>query len=301
MTRRLLIACVALLFTSALLADDSKLASIFPPGEDWQVAVEGLSFPDGLSADGAGNVYFSDMRSKPPVIWRLSPEGEKTKVAEASRSGTRVGPDGRLYACGGGKVLAYDLPSGKEEVLVGENVQPNDLTVTPKGYVYFTETPKHQVTFLNPKTKEVKAADVGIDKPNGIATGPDGVTLLVSDYGGFNVWRFKIQPDGSLTDKQPAGTMKPSEKKPIASGGDGMTVDTAGRAFVCTNAGLQIFDRDGQLLGVLPKPQDKGMVNTCFGGKDLSYLYLACGDKVYRRKTLTKGALSFQQAVDAHR
>jgi sugar lactone lactonase YvrE len=298
---RLLLACLALLFTCSLLADDAKLAAIFPPGEGWQVAAEGLAFPDALSADDVGNVYFCDMRSKPPVIWKLSQEGEKSKVAEASRSGTRVGPDGRLYACGNGKVVAYDLPSGKEEVIVGENVQPNDLTVTPKGYVYFTETAKHQVTFLNPKTKELKATDVGIDKPNGIAAGPDGVTLLVSDYGGFNVWRFKIQPDGSLTDKHPAGTMKPSEKKPSVSGGDGMTVDTAGHAYVCTYAGLQIFDRDGQLLGILPKPQDKGLINACFGGKDLSYLYVACGDKVYRRKTLTKGALSFQPAVDAPR
>jgi gluconolactonase len=300
MTRRLLLACVALLsFAPSLLADNSKLASLFPPGEDWQVAAEGMSFPDGLSADGVGNVYFCDMRSKPPVIWRLSPEGEKSKVVEASRSGTRIGPDGRLYACGGGKVVAYELTSGKEEVLVSANVQPNDLTVTPKGYVYFTETAKHQVTFLNPKTKELKAADVGIDKPNGIATGADGVTLLVSDNGGFNIWRMKIQPDGSLTDKQPAGTMQPSEKKPNVSGGDGMTVDTAGRAYVTTYAGLQVFDRDGQLLGVLPKPQDKGLINACFGGKDLSYLYVACGDKVYRRKTLAKGALSYQQAADA--
>ena len=295
------IAVVALMCFSRIASaaeDNAKLGAIFPAGEDWQVAAEGLSFPDGLSADGEGNVYFCDLRGKPPAIFKISPDLTKSKVAEASRSGTRVGPDGRLYACGSGKVAAYDLPSGKEEILA-ENVQPNDLTVTPKGFVYFTETGKKQVTFLNPKTKELKAADVGINKPNGIALSADKMSILVSDYGGTDVVSMKIQPDGMLTDKKIVGTMKCPEAKPGVAAGDGMTVDATGRAYVTSTLGLQIFSPEGELLGVLPKPQEKGLINATFGGKDFSYLYVACGDKVYRRKTLTKGATSFQEAVNS--
>src|SRR5439155_980004 len=142
-------------------------------------------------------------------------------------------------------------------------------------------------SLINPKTKEVKPADTGITKPNGINISPDNKTLLVSDYGGLNVWTFTIKDDGTLTDKKPAMTMKvgPPPAKPDVAGGDGMTVDTAGRAYVTTLLGVQIFSPDGTHLGTLPKPDGvKTLVSAGFAGKDREYLYIMCGDKIYRRK-----------------
>src|SRR6266576_11813 len=141
--------------------DESSLAAIIPDGK-WEVAVEGLGFADGLTCDREGNLYFSDLKAKPAVIWKLAPDGTKTKVAEGqSRSGLRMGADGKLYECGSGKIAVYDLPSGKETILA-EGLQPNDLTVSKNGFVYFTETGKKQITLFDPKTKSVKAVDVGI-------------------------------------------------------------------------------------------------------------------------------------------
>ena len=51
-------------------------------------------------------------------------------------------------------------------------MRPNDLVVTHKGYLYFTETPKKQVMFYNTKTGKMKAADVGITAPNGFVFRP---------------------------------------------------------------------------------------------------------------------------------
>src|SRR5436190_8191001 len=183
----LVILCVVKI---GLAADDSALSTIIPDGQ-WQIAVEGLGFSDGLTCDRDGNLYFSDLRAKPAVIWKLSPDGTKTKVAEGqSRSGLRMGADGKLYACGSKQIAVYELPGGKETILA-EGLQPNDLTVSAKGFVYFTETGKKQVTMLDVKSKQVKAVDVGISKPNGIALSPDQSVLYVSDYGGINVWAFK--------------------------------------------------------------------------------------------------------------
>ena len=56
---------------------------------------------------------------------------------------------------------------------LAKDVRPNDLVVTHKGHIYFTETPKQQVTFINPSNSEVKAADNGITAPNGICLSPD--------------------------------------------------------------------------------------------------------------------------------
>ena len=276
-----------LIVLPALAADNDGLRDIVPDG-DWQVAVEGLGFADGLSCDAAGNLFFADLRGANAGVYKLSPDGTKTKLSSTGRSGTRLGPDGRLYACGGKALVAIDPSSGKETQVAGD-LGTNDLAVSNHGHVYITDHTKKQVTLVDPKTGQAKAADTGITAPNGIGLSPDGSTLYVSDYGGTNVWSFKVRPDGSLTDKKPLMTMKAPDNKPTVAGGDGMTLDAEGRVYVTTALGLQVFDREGQLLGVLPKPANGPLVSAGFGGKDLSQLYVACGDKIYRRATKTKG------------
>jgi enterochelin esterase family protein len=265
------------------------MAAIVPDGK-WEVAVEGLGFSDGLTLDREGNLYFSDLRAKPAVIWKLSTDGTKTKVAEGqSRSGLRIGADGKLYTCGSGKIAVYDLPDGKETILA-EGLQPNDLTVSAKGFVYFTETGKKQVTMVDVNSKSVKAVDVGISKPNGIALSPDQSVLYVSDYGGINVWAFKVGEDGTLSDKRPLMTMKAPEKNPNVAGGDGMTTDSERRAYVTTALGVQVFEKEGKLLGILAKPTpNSALVSVGFAGKKMDTLYIACGDKIYKRKANARG------------
>lgn len=289
--RRLaLIASTAGLLLAADRPDGAdSLSEVLTPTDGWQVAVDGLGFADGLSYDAAGNVFFADLRGANAGVYKLAPDGTKTRLTSGGRSGTRLGPDGRLYACGGKTLVAIDPTSGKETPVAGE-LGTNDLAISPRGYVYITDTGKKQVTVVDPKTGQARAADTGITAPNGIGTSPDGATLYVSDYGGVNVWSFKVQPDGSLSDKQALMTMKAPENKPTVANGDGLTIDSDGRVYVTTAMGLQVFDLSGKLLGVLPKPGNGPLVSTGFGGKDLSQLYVACGDKLYRRPTKVKGA-----------
>ena len=265
--------------------DANRLTAILIPGEDWKVVADHVGFADGASSDPAGNFYFSDLK-KPVGIFRIAPDGTKTKVADAGMSGTKFGPDGRLYTCGGGKVAVFDLTSGKETV-IADNLKPNDIAINSRGQIYITETGKKQVTFVDRKTGETKAADIGISKPNGIGFGPDQDTLYVSDYGGLNVWSFKVQQDGSLTDKKMFATMKAPDNKPDVAGGDGMTIDPDGRSYVSTAIGLQIFDAEGKLMGVLPKPQSAPLTNVALAGADHTYLLVTCGDKVFKRKIQT--------------
>ena len=291
MLPRLIIVSVLALAAPAPTLDPGAgpLAAIVIPGEDWQVAVEGLGFADGLSYDAEGNVFFADLRGPGAGVYKLSPDGTRTKLTASGRSGTRIGPDGRLYACGGKTLVAIDPAGGKETPVAGD-LGTNDLVVSRHGHVYVTDTGRKQVTRVDPKTGEAKAADTGIAAPNGIGLSPDGATLYVSDYGGTHVYAFKVQPDGALAEKKALMTMKAPEDKPTVAGGDGMTVDAAGRCYVTTAVGLQIFDAGGQLLGVLPKPAKGPLVSAGFGGKDLDTLYVACGDKIFRRKMKAKGA-----------
>jgi sugar lactone lactonase YvrE len=275
------------------------LSKILVPGEDWQVVADGIGFADGASADAEGNFYFSDLKSKPPAVYKVAPDGKtRTKIADIGMSGTKIGPDGMLWACGGGKVVRINLADGTVTTKA-ENLKTNDIAVNHRGQAYITETAKHQVTMLDFKANLNVAADVGITAPNGIGFSPDQKTLIVSDYGGLNVYTFTVADDGTLSNKKPAMTMKAPENKPKVANGDGMTIDTAGRAYVTTALGLQIFDADGTLLGILPKPQP-GLTNAAFAGPDRSYLYITCGTKVFRRKTQAKGSLAFEPPANGN-
>ena len=312
-------------------AQDLSLSMLLIDGEDWKLAADNLQFADGPCADDRGNFYFCDMRSTPPVVWKIAADGGKSKFIEGtSCSGLKFGPDGRLYACVGKdkQLVAFDLPGGRKTV-VAEDVQPNDLVVTHKGHIYFTETGKRQVTFVNAKTGEKKAAYAApaspqpaagapkkkaaaptydpkiINAPNGITLSPDGGTLAVSDYRGRHVWVFRVEADGGLSGGAPYMTMR-TEVDPEAKSadgrtpvyktscaGDGMTSDTQGRYYVATALGVQVFDPTGRMSGVLPKPSDKSMTSVGFGGSNREYLYATCGDQLFRRKVQATGALYF--------
>src|SRR5439155_2822862 len=133
------------------LAGDEALSKVLIDGEGWQLAAEGFGFTDGACADAEGNFYFFDL-GKGTGILRISADGKVTTFIENTPkcSGLKFGPDGRLYACTQGpkkQVVALEVPSGRVSVLADE-VQPNDLVVSHKGLVYFTETGKGQVTIV---------------------------------------------------------------------------------------------------------------------------------------------------------
>ena len=51
---------------------------------------------------------------------------------------------------------------------------------------------------------------------------------------------------------------------------------------------------------MVPKPSEKGMPSVGFGGPNREYLYVLCGDKIFRRKTKANGVVSFKPpAVEA--
>ncbi|QOV88164.1 SMP-30/gluconolactonase/LRE family protein [Humisphaera borealis] len=300
MQRMTVFALIGLLCTSAFAEPaGDKLADVMAKDSEWQIVAEGLSFADAPSLDADGNFYYSDLRATPPGIFKVAPGDGPTpakpvKIIEEGRSGTKLGPDGRLYACGNEKVVAYELPGGKVTVLA-EAVKPNDLAVSHRGHIYFTETGKNQISFLDGKGGAVVAADVGTSKrPNGITLSADQSRLMVSEAGGDKIWSFAIQPDGSLADKKVFATMQCPPAKPGVAGGDGMTVDTTGRVYVTSAIGVQIFSPAGELLGILPKPKEGALTSCGFGGKDLAYLHVTCGDKIYRRKTQATGVVFYK-------
>jgi enterochelin esterase family protein len=280
------------------LRGDLTLMDLLIPGEDWQLVADNLGFADALCADKAGNLYFCDM--KEPAVYRLDPAtGQKTVITKESVSGLEFNQDESvLYACQGrqSRVIAINPADGSVSV-VAEGVKPNDLAVTDDGFILFTQTGKSEVVRIDPQSGETTVVDHGITKPNGIALSNDGGTLAVSDYGGTFTWTFRVNAGAVLDAKMPTmpmrlridpdGEFRFNEEPPYVqvAKGDGMAVDKAGRYYVTSDLGVQIFDPTGRPCGVLPKVDENQPLTTCMlAGKNHSTLFIAHGTRIYQRK-----------------
>jgi enterochelin esterase family protein len=234
-----------------------------------------------------------------PAVFKLANgETRPVQVVAEAVSGLELGPDGLLYGCQGAKnrVISIDPKSGAVKEVATE-VAPNDLAISGDGFIYITETKKQQVTRVNPKSGETAVVDTGIGRPNGIALSSDGGTLAVSDAGGEHVWTFRVGADGVLDSQMPTmtlrrpidpkGEFKFNEPPPYqaASRGDGMAVDKAGRYYVTSALGVQVFDPTGRHCGVLPQPKtDQPLTSCTLAGANRDNLYITNGDTIYRRR-----------------
>lgn len=282
--------CLTWLLAAPADGQDMPLTQVLLPGEGWERVADGYGFTDGCCNDAEGNFYFSDV-SQGKSIMKIDTEGRLSVFVEdaAKISAMQFGPDGRLYACQVGqfgRIVAFNA-NGSMSV-IAENVRPNDLVVTSDGVVYFTETAKQQVTRIKPGGKPERAAG-GVNRPNGIALTPDEGTLLVSDHGGRYGWVWRIEPNGDLSHQQPYMTLRTIKAEAPAKG-DGSTTDAAGRFYITSEAGLQMFDPTGRMGGVIATPNpSKPLVSVEFAGPGLSQLFVANGDAIYRRQTKTRG------------
>ena len=281
------------------------MMEVLQAGEEWEVVSEGHKFTEGPAADAEGNLYFTDIPNN--RIWKIPAGGKPTVFAENTNgaNGLKIGPDGRLYACQGkaNRVVAYDVATAKEAVIAEDIHECNDLTITHNGDMYVTEPPLSQVWRLTPSgdKKIVIEKKNGIQFPNGIGLTPDQSQLVVDDTRGVNFWIYQINADGTLSHGAPFYTaqLNPMDHE---SGADGLCMDADGRLYVATRLGLQVFDQAGRVNGIINKPADakarnQWLSNVTFAGKDLTDLYITCGDKVYRRKMKVKGVLGFEEPV----
>jgi gluconolactonase len=144
----------------------------------------------------------------------------------------------------------------------------NDLTADSKGGVYFT---MGTVFYADSKGKITR---YGTNlTTNGIVLSPDEKRLYVTN--GPAVAVFDIGKDGFL------GNQREFAKLEGGGNGDGSTLDSAGRLYVSSNPGVQVFASDGKYLGLIPTP--RGIISLVFSGPDRKTLYAVARDNVQNK------------------
>ncbi|MEK7753151.1 MAG: alpha/beta hydrolase-fold protein, partial [Acidobacteriota bacterium] len=167
------------------------------PGRDWELVSQGHKFTEGPAVDRDGNVFFTDIPNN--RIHKIGLDGKAGvfKQDTGGANGLMFGPDGRLYACQDGRkrIVAYSMDG--METVIADDVNSNDLAITARGEIYFTDPLHKRVWFIDAKGGK-RVVHEGIQFPNGVRLSPGQGFLIVDDSAGRWVWWFQVQPDGSL-------------------------------------------------------------------------------------------------------
>lgn len=209
-----------------------------------------------------------------------------------------------------GKILKVLIDSYEGKPLDG----PNDLVMDAKGGIYFSDPqftpnavknqPGRTIYYITPEGKVIRLLKPNeFADPNGLALSPDGKTLYIdntyddetwwnvnSDKDNF-VWAYDVKEDGTIANGRKFAelylTAEVLNRQGKSTSADGMKVDALGNLYVCTYAGLQIFNNTGKFVGIINMPTFP--VNCTFGGPDMSTLYITSYNKIYSIQTNVKG------------
>ena len=99
----------------------------------------------------------------------------------------------------------------------------------------------------------------------------------MADIGANKTYQYKIQPNGSLTDK----------KLFCSLGSDGMTIDNLGHVYL-TGHGVTVFDKTGAQVEHIDVPEE-WTGNITFAGKDRTILFITASKAIYSLKMQVHG------------
>lgn len=272
--------------------------SLVAPGAKLQKISSQFSFTEGASVDRKGNIFFTDQPND--KIWKYDVKGKLSVFLDKTgrSNGTYFDHKGNLLTCAdeNNEIWSID-PKGKVTVLLkdfeGHRFNgPNDLWEDLKGGIYFTDpyyqrpywkrtTPdiKGEKVYYLPKGK--KAAFVVADdllQPNGIVGTPDGKFLFVADIKDDKTYKYKIDRDGTLSNKQLF----------CKQGSDGMTLDNKGNVYLTGSVGVTVYSKEGGKIKTIDVPS-KWTANLCFGGPKKNILFITASESVYTIEMNVRG------------
>jgi gluconolactonase len=172
---------------------------------------------------------------------------------------------------------------------------PNDLVYKKDGVLYFTdpghflmnkeqtENLSHDVPAVySIKDGKLRLLTTDVVRANGIAFAPGEKHLYINSSFQMRIFRFDVQPDDTIANRQLFIDMNADQKHQYPSTGfpDGMKTDSKGDVYCTGPGGIWIISPQGKHLGTilnLNRP-----ANLAFGGPDGKTLYISSRPGLYR-------------------
>ena len=122
-----------------------------------------------------------------------------------------------------------------------------------------------------------RRSDLGEQIVKGIRNKNGDAVFIKADVSKEKVYKYQIQDNGTLTDKELFADM----------GSDGMTLDNEGNLYV-TGDGVVVFDKEGNKIDHIQIDKD-WTGNVTFGGANEDILFITASDAVYKLPMKTHG------------
>ncbi|HLG60019.1 MAG TPA: SMP-30/gluconolactonase/LRE family protein [Vicinamibacterales bacterium] len=255
----------------------TAIPGVVSAGARWELAWQGTDNADGIVGTSDGGLLFA--QEQPNRISKLDRNNKVSVFLEDTHGTGAIAIDskGRILAVErtctdpGGQPAQCTEPTvvgilAPQRTVLADSVagkplgRLNDLVVDKKGGVFFTVGGAYYVNAAG------RVASLGDNiRANGIMLSPDEMVLYVTNGG--TILAFDIQPDGGFTNRRDFATLE------AGGNGDGMAIDAAGRLYVTSAPGVQVFSPDGKYLGVIPTPRP--VISVAFAGPDKKTLYVA--------------------------
>lgn len=302
------------LIGTALAAEEPKDTFVSPaiPGvveanSQIKLIKEGFNGTEGPIGLSDGSTLFTETNAN--RIVRISEDDTVSTFLENSNGANGLGfnSNGELIAVQTLKPkVGIIYPANKEKVFAetyeGQAFQrPNDLVVAKTGAIYFTDSgtratkenpnppPSTPGVYFISQAGKLKRLANDIERPNGIQLSKDEKTLYVANTLGEYILAYDLTEEGTLGTKRNFAKLKgwSQDETGWSSGADGLATDDAGRLYVASNAGVEVFSNQGEALGIIPIPNKPQ--NLAFSGPDKKTLYVVGRGSAYKIDLLAAG------------
>ena len=244
------------------------------------------SHAEGIVFDSSGYAYVSHGR----FISRVTLDGKKAIWAETGApNGHKILADGTHLVCDRSRRAVLHLDA--EGKLIGNAssecdgkplLEPNDLTIDPKGGFYFTDSgesrePVGMIHFVDSQGKTHVAA-TALHFPQGIVLRPDGKTLLVAESLRNRILSYDVLAPGRLGPMKVFANLPPKQTGQIDNQPDGMCLDQHGNLYIAHNGMrmVEVLSRKGRLIRQFPAGALTAS-DVAFGGPKMDQLFITGG------------------------
>src|SRR5712691_1455304 len=234
---------------------------------------------NGMTLDAKGRLTVAGHAGR--TVWRLEsldPKAQVTVLADSYQGKKLSSPNDLVYKSDGSLYFTdppYGLPTQSDSDPAKE-LQVNG--------VYRAPGARQQKPGAAPDRDKLQLVIKDLPRPNGLAFSPDEKFLYVADSGKKLWMRYRVQPDGSVTD---GSVFLDPSSDPAKGVPDGLRLDKNGNIYSSGPGGVWIISPEGKHLGTVKVPEV--VSNVAWGDADGKTLYITGSTSVYRIKLSVQG------------
>ncbi len=238
---------------------------------------------EGPMVDKKGNLYVVNFQ-KDGTIGLVKPDGKVSLFVALPEGSTanaiQFDSKGSMFLAdfSGHNVLKVDMKTKKVSVHCHNDAfnQPNDIAINRKNQLFASDPNWKenggQIWRIDPNGKAT-LLEKGMGTTNGIELSPDEKTLYVNESVQRNVWKYDVDAQGNISNKQLFTKFEDG-------GMDGMKCDANGNLYISRwgTGTVAVFSPDGKQIRTI-NLTGKSVSNIIFGGSDGKTAFVTLQDR----------------------